>query len=237
VTVRTDYDQFGPYMDEDRSGTWDTDSSEGNYWMEYVGGDSAIYRAILDTVPNIWRMGLGLDAVSAISVASGHVQMEAKVPFGDRKSDFSVLPGDTVGYFQYTATAGSNYWGWWPQSLTSTYWARPSYYGPMVFSPSVAVAEERPVAPGHALYRISNPVRGSATVRYYLARQADARVGIYDAAGSLVRLLARGVQQPGVRSLVWDRTDEAGRRVAEGTYFVRLTSGASSVTAKAVLVR
>lgn len=236
ITVRMNYDQFGPYVDEDHSRTWASDSSEGNYWMEYVGGDSALYRAILDTVPSIWRMGPGLDAVSAISVASGRLQMEAKVPFGDRKSDYSVRPGDTVGYFQYTAAAGSNYLGWWPQSLMMTNWANPRYYGTMIFNPEVAVAEGYELSRPPQLFRISNPVRAKASIRYYLARCARVSLHVYDATGKLVRSLDAGVQGAGFRDLVWDRTSNSRQRLAAGTYFVQLIVDGIAVGSKTVLL-
>jgi len=233
---RIDYDQFGPYMDEDRSGTWSTDSSEGNYWMEHVGGDSAIYRALLDIVPNVWLMGQAPDGVHATSNASGHLQFEAKVAFGTSKWQYTVQPGDTVGYFQYTQVGGA-FNAWWPQSLLMANWANPAYYGPMIFDPNVSVGEGRQPGRPYALYRATpSPVFNNARIGYYVGRQSNVNLGIYDAKGALVKTLASGRMQPGERTAVWNRTDSNGRRVANGTYFYRLTVDGEAVSGKAVVL-
>jgi hypothetical protein len=159
------------------------------------------------------------------------------VPFGDRKSDYSVMPGDTVGYFQYAVVNSGTQWlAWWPQSLSSSNWAHPSLYGPMIFSPDVAVAEERQAPIRSLVFRVANPVRERALISYFVAARTDVSLQVYDAAGKLVRTLVSGTQEPGVRNLTWDRTDGSGRRVAQGTYFVRLAAGGSSTATKAVLL-
>ncbi|MEO0078850.1 MAG: FlgD immunoglobulin-like domain containing protein [candidate division WOR-3 bacterium] len=237
-TGRTNYDQFGPYMDEDRSGTWSTDSSEGNHWVEYVGSDSLVYRALLSTAPAVWRMpGQCPGCVSASSTRSGHLQFEAKIPFGTRKGDYTVDPGDTVKYFQYTAVGGgSQFIGWWPQSLQMAQWPNPAYYGIMWFDPNTGVEEGRVASVPYALYRVSNPVRNSAGISYYLGRRSEVSLGVYDVTGKLIKTLENGTFEPGVRNLTWNRTSDSGSRVASGTYFYRLTVDGKSVSAKAVVL-
>lgn len=238
-TGRTNYDQFGPYMDEDRSGTWSTDSSEGNHWIEYVSNDSLVYRALLNTTPSVWRMpGQCPSCVSATSTTSGHLQFEAKIPFGTRKGDYTVDPGDTVKFFQYTAVGGgTQFIGWWPQTLLMAQWPNPLYYGIMWFDPVVVSVEEGRVASvPYALYRVANPVRNSASISYYVGRRSDVSLGVYDVTGKLVKTLESGTFDPGVRNLVWNRTTDSGSRVASGTYFYRLTVDGKSVSAKAVVL-
>jgi hypothetical protein len=238
VTTRGDYDQFGPYFDEDRSGTWSTDSSEGNHWVEYVSADSVVYRALLSTAPAVWRMpGQCPGCVSRGGLTSGHLQLEAKIPFGTRKGDWTVAPGDTTGYFEYSASApGTNYWGWWPQSLVMGNWANPAFYGYMWFDPQVGIEEGKAASVPYALYRVANPVRNSAQISYYVAQRSGVTLGVYDVAGKLVKSLANGTFEPGVRTTTWNRTADNGSRVASGTYFYRLTVNDKSVSAKAVVV-
>jgi hypothetical protein len=63
--------------------------------------------------------------------------------------------------------------------------------------------------------------RGASTVLLGFARTERAQVTIYDVAGRKVRLLADRVFTPGEHALVWDGTDDGGRGVARGVYFVR----------------
>jgi hypothetical protein len=240
-TARTDYDQFGPYMDEDRNAKWSADSSEGNHYVEYVApNDEVLYRAVLDTSANVvWEMGLTPGAQSASSLASGHLQFEAKIPIGSDKWSYSIETGDTVGYFQYAAvTGGGNYIGWWPQTLRSTNWANPVYYGPMILDSVVqGIDGLRPTTP-YALYKASpSLVQDFANIRYYLGRQAHVELGVYNATGSLVKNLAGGILTPGERTVTWNRTDNSGRRVPSGTYFYRLAVDGEAVSGKAVVLK
>jgi len=239
-STRVDWDQFGPFMDEDRNDKWSSDSSEGNHWVEYVAsGDEVLYRALLDTVPNTWEMGQTPGAVSASSLTSGHLQFEAKIPIGAGKWEYSINPGDTVGYFQYTAFDNNAlYVGWWPQTLTASRWSYPRYYGTMIFEPeTTGVAGPTPKMP-YALYRASpSLVRDHARISYYVGRQANVELGVYDATGSRVRTLASGVVEAGERVADWDRTDDLGKRVANGTYFYRLAVDGEAISGKAVVLK
>jgi hypothetical protein len=61
-----------------------------------------------------------------------------------------------------------------------------------------------------------------------LAADAD----VEDVCGRLVRRLSRGAFSGSC--LVWDGRDEAGRRMAAGVYFVRVTAGRGAVRLKVV---
>jgi hypothetical protein len=49
-----------------------------------------------------------------------------------------------------------------------------------------------------------------------------------------VRLLREGPFLAGEHDVFWDATDEAGRRVAAGVYFLRLTHGGETAVRKLV---
>ncbi|RKZ13273.1 hypothetical protein DRQ53_13600, partial [bacterium] len=59
---------------------------------------------------------------------------------------------------------------------------------------------------------------------------ADLR--IYTLDGRLVRVLATEGRQPGAWSVPWDGRDDAGRRIASGTYVAQLKVGDQRVTTK-----
>ena len=239
-TARADWDQFGPFMDEDRDGEWSPDSSEGNHWVEYVGGDSVIYCALLSATPDTWIMGVAAGALSACSLASGHLQFEAKIPIGTEKWQYSIHPGDTVGFFQYVSLfdTSATYVGWWPQTLAGPQWSYPQYYGTMVLDSFVPGVESCDPATLYALYKASpSLVRDHASIRYYVGRQANVELGVYDATGSLVKTLVSGPVAPGEQTATWDRTDTRGKRVASGTYFYRLVVDGDAVSGKAAILK
>jgi len=236
-TGRVDYDQFGIFMDENRDLAWATDSSEGNYWVEYVGGDSVIYRALLDTVPNVWLYGAVSGALGVSSTARGHLQFETRLPLGSRKDQISAGVGDTVGYLQYADVGGDGgpIVGWRPQTVTIDQFANPRYCGTMIFEP-VAAAQESPQAK-LVLHRVGpSIIRNQARISYYAAGKGHLSLGVYDVSGKLVKTLASGQVTPGERTAIWDRTDNSGHTVANGTYFCRLTVDGNSASSKAVVL-
>ena len=238
--VRSEGDQFGPYMDENRNGRWSADSSEGNHWIEFMDStDRVLYRALLDTVPHFWEMGVTPGALSVSSLASGHLQFEAAIPIGPANWQYAIDPGDTVGFFLYAAfiAESAEYVGWWPQAVDSSRWWYPEQYGVMIFDSLVpgvtSPAPHRPCAffrPGPTL------VRDHGRICYYLGREADVRLGVYDATGALIRALGRGPAKPGEHTAVWDRTDNSGARVAAGTYFYRLAVDDQAILNKTIVL-
>jgi aminopeptidase N len=78
-----------------------------------------------------------------------------------------------------------------------------------------------------------NPVTGTARLACEVPAARNARLEVYDGAGRLVRNLA-GLST-GRQTVTWDRTDASGRRVAAGAYFVRLTAGSDTRTARLLL--
>ena len=83
-----------------------------------------------------------------------------------------------------------------------------------------------------------NPFRGSATITYELPdKKAGLTVEVYSVSGRLVRTLYDGPASAGPGTLAWNGTDDAGRRVAAGVYFVRASFGEEEVSTKLVVLR
>jgi hypothetical protein len=223
---RVDYDQFGPYVDEDRSGTWSTDSSEGNLWVLFVGNDDVQYRALLDTTPTVWLYGSVPGAQSASSLTSGHLQFEARVPIGPEKCDYTIQPGDTAGLFLYVAVSGgSQCIGWWPPSLGGMHWPHPHWYGPMIFEDTLVSVEET----ANSEVRTANAATVARDVLWLAPASSPGpqAARLLDAMGREVMALTSGAN------------DVA--RLAPGVYFVRQEPQARSrkppAAAKVVITR
>jgi hypothetical protein len=77
-----------------------------------------------------------------------------------------------------------------------------------------------------------NPVSAYTSIRHQGAGAEHATVAVYNLAGQLVRTLHDGPVGDGIRVWEWNATDDAGRRVAHGVYFVRLVTGAAVRTLK-----
>jgi hypothetical protein len=82
-----------------------------------------------------------------------------------------------------------------------------------------------------------NPSAGSTALRFTLPAPGAARLAIYDLAGRRVAVVSDGLHAAGPHFFRWDGTNVAGRRVASGTYFARLSFGSRTETRKIVRVR
>jgi flagellar hook capping protein FlgD len=82
-----------------------------------------------------------------------------------------------------------------------------------------------------------NPAReGDVTLRYDLPRTAHVSLQIFDTRGRLERTLVRGTVEAGQRSAPWDKRDDAGRRVASGLHFYRLSVENQALQGRLILL-
>lgn len=73
-------------------------------------------------------------------------------------------------------------------------------------------------------------------IRFDLGRDADVNVDVYDSAGRRIRSVFTGRREAGSHAFQWPGTDEDGKRVASGIYFVRVRAGAESSTGRIVIL-
>ena len=103
--------------------------------------------------------------------------------------------------------------------------------------PDVGVEEETAVRPSHSGVRLfqntPNPFSRFTTIRLVLGDRAggEVRLGIYDAAGRLVKVLADGPCEPDVT------VELDGSQFASGVYFLRLNTPNENICRKMVLTR
>jgi hypothetical protein len=88
-----------------------------------------------------------------------------------------------------------------------------------------------------ALHRaVPNPVISSTVLHFDLPHTSSARMVVYDAAGRAVRTLVQGTMPPGRHRQVWNGTNEAGRSLGAGVYFVRFEAGSFQARQRIVLL-
>jgi len=111
-------------------------------------------------------------------------------------------------------------------------------------APLIMVAQEdAPAVPGTALgQNYPNPFNPLTTVTYLLpsteTREKFA-IRVFDAQGRLTRTLLEGEWGPGPLrgTATWTGTNEGGRPVSSGVYFIRLEAKAHDSSVKAVLIK
>ncbi len=81
------------------------------------------------------------------------------------------------------------------------------------------------------------PFHDRATISYSLPSKQRVQLRVYNALGREVKTLVNQAVMAGSHSATWDATDNAGARVAAGTYFYKLTTATGVRTQKATLLR
>ncbi len=84
---------------------------------------------------------------------------------------------------------------------------------------------------------VPNPFNPVTKIRFGLLEASPVSLRIYDATGRLIRVLVNGQRPAGRYETIWEGLDDAGRPVASGVYFCRLTAKTFSEERKLVLLR
>lgn len=183
--------------------------------------DFTAVRSDAGTVSVRWSLPSGANSVSVEVFRSVAGSTREQLTFGREMDgpEFEFVdaeaPSDPCEYWlRLTDTAGLTSW-----------------FGP------VSVEKASPVISRLAIETVwPNPALEATTIRYAVPRGETARLEIYDLQGRLVRRLRQDAGGTETLEAVWDARDERGSRVASGTYFLRLSTQASVVTGKMVVL-
>jgi hypothetical protein len=77
----------------------------------------------------------------------------------------------------------------------------------------------------------------NTVIHWLVAQDGDVELKVFDASGRTVRTILAKKMTAGKYSIVWNGTDDSGRQVANGIYFIRLITPKTSIRVKSVLVR
>ncbi len=82
-----------------------------------------------------------------------------------------------------------------------------------------------------------NPFNPSTTISFYLPRESDVRLEIFDVNGKLIRTLVQGVLKGGPHHSKWEGKNRSGERVGTGVYIYRLTAGKQKISRKMIMLK
>jgi hypothetical protein len=181
-----------------------------------------------------------IDAVLPLS--SGHTWLS-----GDNSINSAVWSSDSTQLVIYLVTSGglptvavgdTVY----PDSVTITdRWGIPCE-SPRVIEGSFAVGVEESPLKRHPFVNVlkmanPNPFVTRTRIAFEVGSRTHTKVSVYDASGRTVSTLVDHVRDPGRYVIDWDGTDETGRSLGSGIYFVRMTAGSYSGTIKVGLLK
>ncbi len=98
--------------------------------------------------------------------------------------------------------------------------------------------EDTRLPDGCALFQnYPNPFNAATLIPYTVSAACRVTLSVYDHLGRKVVALVSGLREPGYYQESWQGTDDAGRQVGSGLYFIRLQAGNSFKTLKVLLLR
>ena len=84
---------------------------------------------------------------------------------------------------------------------------------------------------------LPNPMRNQGEVAFSLPASGKARLAVYDALGRKIKVLLDEEVKAGSHRVRWDASDNQGRPLPSGVYFLRLEVGKTALTRKVVVIR
>ncbi|MGQ9464721.1 MAG: T9SS type A sorting domain-containing protein [bacterium] len=90
---------------------------------------------------------------------------------------------------------------------------------------------------GEPLVIRPNPIKNNAEIYYEIDSSGNINLSLYDITGRKVKSFINGSFEKGCYKLNWDRTDDTGRRLSEGVYFLRMDNQTKTFNQKIIVLR
>jgi hypothetical protein len=157
------------------------------------------------------------------------------------------MADSATGYRRVVQLGNTNHRRAWMirRPTVSCYWSVQAVDGAFagsVFAPEQmievsGVGGEAQVRETALLQAVPNPSSGSVSIHLALAEDLPALLEVFDPAGRRVWSWQDPAAGKGVRVVVWDGRNDAGRRVSSGTYYLRFVAAGKSWARSVLLLR
>jgi hypothetical protein len=259
--------RFMFYFDDDNSGIWASDSSEGFYQL----ANYHIYGDYFFSKPSGWQVNVTSELIDAAVNVVYHLTYEVSIPLHETTQWLlNAASGDTIGFHCFMSSRDSRYNYqypmWWPTLMDSLYQEEPGYYGDIVLAPGTIPGIESSTSAidirrdDLMLTCTPNPFKQATEIKIQMQEvknnlstslgtgTQDISLKIYDVSGRVVKVFnlaspasLREAGRAGILSLAsavsWSGTDQLDRPVPAGVYFVRLTTSGQTYTEKVILLK
>lgn len=82
-----------------------------------------------------------------------------------------------------------------------------------------------------------NPLRTETTIKYSVKEAGNVVLNIYDVKGRMVKRLLNANSGAGSFSTTWDGTDDAGKQLSNGVYYLKMKTSSYHTTRKMILLK
>ncbi len=106
-------------------------------------------------------------------------------------------------------------------------------------SPGYTSNNDNTIVPSNDLLlsNYPNPFNSSTTLSYGISKDGLVILNIYNIKGQLVTKLVSNPQKKGAYKVIWNGTDQTGKKVSAGLYFSRLEANGKTLTSKMLMLK
>ena len=141
-------------------------------------------------------------------------------------------------FYSYTDEEVSpGLWYYWLQNLDMN--GDNAFHGPLSITLTTDNGNPTPEIPLFTSLQsiYPNPFNPNATIAFGLAKAEKVSIEIYNIKGAKVRSFLSGTMNSGTYRRIWDGTDDNGRTVSTGVYYVKMNAGTYTSFKKIVLMK
>jgi len=150
-------------------------------------------------------------------------------PPGDGGDYSTAIALDTAGNIYIT---GRSFGGWSPLGMDDYLTIKYTQVPGILENGSELIHSRVSLSVNHP-----NPFREMTQITYGLPYEMAVNISVYSALGQLIKTLVDDVTVSGSHMVTWNGTDNNGRVVPGGIYFVRLAAGQDVMIEKSILVK
>lgn len=101
-----------------------------------------------------------------------------------------------------------------------------------------AIAEDENYVPPSFGLEVSSviPASGECEIRFAVPHSSRVKLEVFGIDGRRITTLQSGTCRPGIHNLAWDGTDDSGRKISAGLYFIRMETDGFSDVRKLVII-
>ncbi|HBC47934.1 MAG TPA: hypothetical protein DCZ43_12870 [candidate division Zixibacteria bacterium] len=82
-----------------------------------------------------------------------------------------------------------------------------------------------------------NPFNPTTIISYGLPNDCRVKVEVYNLLGQKIKTLVNGPEKAGIKSVVWDGRDTAGKAISSGVYFCHIDAGSYQASKKMLMLK
>lgn len=219
-----------------------TPGTASDIWTFTVDNGSVPVQPLVGGPANNISVSTSAPMLSWVMPAKGANGLLYKVEFlNNNDTDWSnakVVEGVADPYTIISGLKAGEYYKWRVSSSVDGNYPIPPSFGVFKVADNVTGVEEEFIPTEFSVKQnYPNPFNPTTIIKYEIAEQSIVTINIYNMLGQRIATLLNNEKPAGSFEVVWNGTDDFGKKVASGTYIYRVTAGVNTISKKMVLLK